>query len=114
MNTPHAPSTTDTNSLAESSSLAVDKLADSVDAVRAQAGPAINRMVSEADQLTRRGIAAVRDGSQRLTEQTQRAADSTVAYIKDEPVKAVLIAAAVGAGLMALVTLVSRVGTSRG
>lgn len=37
-----------------------------------------------------------------------RATDSTVSYIKDEPVKAMLIAAATGAALAALMSLLSR------
>jgi ElaB/YqjD/DUF883 family membrane-anchored ribosome-binding protein len=32
----------------------------------------------------------------------------TVAYVKDEPIKAMLIAAATGALLMGLITLISR------
>lgn len=39
---------------------------------------------------------------------TQHAADSTTHYIREEPIKSVLIAAATGAVLMALVGLVSR------
>jgi ElaB/YqjD/DUF883 family membrane-anchored ribosome-binding protein len=37
-----------------------------------------------------------------------RATDSTVNYIKDEPLKAMLIAAATGAALMALMALLNR------
>ena len=39
-----------------------------------------------------------------------RAQDTTVGYIKDEPVKSMLIAAATGAALMALVSMMSRSG----
>lgn len=91
----------------------LDGLADRVDEVRAQTGPALNRLATEAERLARRGVDAVREGSQQLRDQTLRTADSTVGYIKDEPVKAVLIAAAVGAALMALVAMVSRVGATR-
>ena len=87
---------------------ALDPMVEGVDQARAQAGQVLNRLVSDADKLTRRGVAAVREGSQQLRETTARATDSTLGYIRDEPVKSVLIAAAVGATLMALVTLVSR------
>ncbi len=52
--------------------------------------------------LARRGVDAVRDGSQQLRERALRVSDSTVGYIKDEPVKSVLIAAVAGAALFAL------------
>ena len=59
----------------------------------------------------RKGIEAVRDGSQQLREKAQRATDSTVAYVKDEPIKAMLIAAATGAVLMGLISMLA--GRSR-
>ena len=37
-----------------------------------------------------------------------KVSDNTVGYIKDEPMKSMLIAAATGAALMALVSLVTR------
>ena len=86
----------------------MDQLADGVDEARAKTGPMLDRLVSDAERLTRRGVAAVRDTSQQLRETTQRASETTVGYIKDEPIKSVLIAAAVGAALMALVSLASR------
>lgn len=72
-----------------------------------RAKPAINRLVKNAEQLARRGIDSARDGSQHLRDRAVRATDSTVNYVKDEPVKAMLIAAAAGAALMALVSLLS-------
>ena len=79
------------------------------------AKPLIDRAAAQADALAQRGLEAVRDGSQRLRESGQRLRDSarhasegTVQYIQAEPLKSVLIAAATGAALMALVSLVSR------
>ena len=46
--------------------------------------------------------------AQSAIQSTQRAADSAVGYVKDEPIKAMLIAAATGALLMGLVALLSR------
>lgn len=50
---------------------------------------------------------SVRDTSRQLRDTARHASDSTVDYIRDDPVKAILIAAATGAALMALVSLVS-------
>ena len=52
--------------------------------------------------------AAMRNGSQHLREKAVQASDSTIGYIKDEPVKAMLIAAATGAALMAMLSLLTR------
>lgn len=87
---------------------ALDRLANQVESARDQAVPLINRLSSQAESAARRGVDAVRDTSAQLRERAMKASDSTVGYIKDEPVKAMLIAAATGAALMALVSLVTR------
>ena len=84
---------------------AFDRLTDKVEDVRDQAAPLINRLSSQAETAARRGLDAVRDTSAQVRETALKASDSTVAYIKDEPLKAMLIAAATGAALMALVSL---------
>lgn len=73
-----------------------------------QAAPLLARATEQAGALAQRGVDSVRDTSVRLRERAQRASDSTLDYIRAEPVKATLIAAATGAALMALVALLSR------
>jgi ElaB/YqjD/DUF883 family membrane-anchored ribosome-binding protein len=85
----------------------LDSLAGSVQDLRQQASPLIDRASERASALAQRGLDAVHDRSQRLREQAHRASDETLNYIKDEPVKSMLIAAATGAALMALVGLLS-------
>ena len=87
---------------------AFDRLSDKVDTARDQAVPLINRLSSQAEAAARRGAEAVKETSAQLREKAVRAQDTTVGYIKDEPVKAMLIAAATGAALMALISLASR------
>lgn len=67
-------------------------------------------VAQQASDLTHRGAEAVRAGGQQLREKAHSLGDSTVSYIKDEPVKSMLIAAATGAALMAMLSLVSRSG----
>jgi ElaB/YqjD/DUF883 family membrane-anchored ribosome-binding protein len=86
----------------------VDQLAEHADAARARAVPVINRVAGEAEQLARRGIDALRDGSDQMRAKVLRTSDHTIAYIKDEPVRSVLIAAAAGAALTLLASLLSR------
>jgi ElaB/YqjD/DUF883 family membrane-anchored ribosome-binding protein len=89
------------------------QLADSVEEVRTQAGPAIGRLANEADELRRRSVEVIRGASSQVREGALRATDKSVAFIRDEPVKSVLIAAMVGALSMALINLIGRAGTAR-
>ena len=87
---------------------ALDSLAGSAQDLRNEVAPRITRAADQASAMAQRGVNAVRDSSQQLREKAQRASDSTVMYIKDEPLKAMLIAAATGAALMALVGMLNR------
>ena len=86
----------------------VDQLADSANNARNKVTPVINRVAGEAEHLAHRGMDALRDSTAQIRDKAARTSDDTIAYIKDEPIKAVLIAAASGAALMALASLLSR------
>jgi ElaB/YqjD/DUF883 family membrane-anchored ribosome-binding protein len=79
----------------------VDQLAGDLDNMRVQAGNAYQHLVADTEAMAHRGMDAVR-------EKSQHARESTVSYIQHEPIKSVLMAAAVGAALMGLVALFSR------
>lgn len=68
----------------------------------------VDRGAAQVNALAHQGVDAVRDGTRQLQAQARHASDSAVHYIQAEPFKAVLIAAATGAALMALVTLMAR------
>ena len=87
---------------------ALDGLSHGVKDLQDQAKPLLNRAAEQASDMAHRSLEAAREGSQRIRDQAQHATDSTLGYIKQEPVKAVLIAAATGAALMALIGLMSR------
>lgn len=76
---------------------AFDRLSEKVESARDHATPLINRLSGQARETTAQ-----------LREKAHRAQDTTVTYIKDEPAKAMLIAAATGAALMALIMLTTR------
>ncbi|TMH27969.1 MAG: hypothetical protein E6H58_18660 [Betaproteobacteria bacterium] len=86
----------------------IDQLSEKASEMRDRAAPIINRVATQAEELARRSADAVRETSQQLRDRAVRVSDSTVGYVKDEPLKSILIAAAAGAALMALVTLLSR------
>ncbi|MBX3606457.1 MAG: hypothetical protein KF788_14355 [Piscinibacter sp.] len=98
MNTVSRPRPT----LAEES---LDAVADTAQAVREHAAPVLVRAAEQAGALLDRGAEAVRGGTQQLREKAQHASERTVDYVRAEPVKSVLVAAAAGAALMALVQL---------
>ena len=88
--------------------LGVNAQAAAAHFLRQDAVPMLQRATDSAGALARRSIDAVRDGTYELRQQARQAGDSTVDYIRDEPVKSVVIAIAVGAALMALVALLGR------
>jgi ElaB/YqjD/DUF883 family membrane-anchored ribosome-binding protein len=69
-----------------------------------QAGESAEKALS----ATHRGIEAVRESSKQWLSRAQVATDSTTDYIRQEPVKAVLIAAATGAAVLGLIALLVR------
>lgn len=87
---------------------AFDGLSGSVKDIRDQAAPMLNRATEQASALAHRGADAVRESSRQLRDKALHASDATVNYIKEEPVKSILVAAATGAALMALVSMMSR------
>jgi ElaB/YqjD/DUF883 family membrane-anchored ribosome-binding protein len=86
----------------------LDSVGNSVEGVRQQAVPMLNRASDQAIAMAQHGVDAVRDTSRQWREQAQHASDRTVTYIREEPVKAMLIAATAGALLVALAGLVRR------
>ena len=87
---------------------AFDRLSDKVEDARSRTAPLLDRLTTQAETAARRGVDAVRDTSAQLRERALLASDTTVGYIRNEPVKSMLIAAATGAALMALIGLLSR------
>jgi ElaB/YqjD/DUF883 family membrane-anchored ribosome-binding protein len=88
----------------------LDRMADELDDARAQASSALKQLTREADSLRHRSMDAVSEGSHQLREKSAHMKDATTTYIQHEPVKSMLMAAAVGAALMGLVALFSRHG----
>ena len=79
------------------------------------AGTVAGHLVDSADHAARStqraahdALDAIHDASRQLRRQAQHASDSTVDYIRGEPVKAVLIAAAAGAAATVLIGLLGR------
>ena len=70
---------------------------DGLDHFQESSQSALLSAASQADELARKGIEQARRASSAIRETAQETGDRTVAYIRDQPVKSVLIAAAAGA-----------------
>jgi ElaB/YqjD/DUF883 family membrane-anchored ribosome-binding protein len=79
----------------------MERISDSLSDASAQTGEAFRNLAHSTEELAHRGMDVVRD-------KTMHVRDTTTHYIQDEPVKSMLIAAAVGAALMGLVAMFSR------
>lgn len=92
---------------------AIGGLVDSIDHARQQVTPMINNAGEKASAFVHNGLDSVRQTSRQLRDGAHYASDKTVAYIREEPVKAMLIAAASGAAVMALARVISQSNQSR-
>lgn len=91
----------------------LDSLRSGVDHLREAVPGAFARAAAQVEELTRRGVDRAREAGQTAREQALRAGDATVMRIRDEPVKAVLVAAAAGAALAALIGWMARSRSQR-
>jgi ElaB/YqjD/DUF883 family membrane-anchored ribosome-binding protein len=72
------------------------------------ADQALNSMSHEAQNLAQRSSQLLHDSSAQMRKQAEQARDATRGYIQHDPLKAVLIAAAAGATLVLLGSLMTR------
>lgn len=97
------------NSGQRAASETIDSVAQAAQEIRQDAiAPLLDRAADRVNALASHGADAVRKGSRQARATARQASDTTVAYVKDEPVKAMLLAAATGAGLLALFNLFNR------
>ena len=85
-----------------------DTIATAINEAATQVEPLLDRATEQASALAQRGMHAVQDSASQLREKAAHTGDLTVRYIRNEPLKAVLIAAATGAVLMGVASLLSR------
>ena len=76
---------------------AANSVQDRLDRLQDKVPSALSRAAEKADALTRAGIERAIEQGHAARERVQAAGDYTVRYVRDEPVKSLVIAAAVGA-----------------
>lgn len=118
----HAPNVVD--QVAESASRAIhttqlvaDKalggLDDKLQHLREQTSPRYDEATERMNALAQQGVQSVRDTTQRLRDSALHMSEGTRHYVREEPVKSLLFAAAAGALLMGLASLLARSGSGR-
>lgn len=83
-------------------------LRDGFETLKEEVPSALTRAAAQAEALSKEGLERARRAKEAVRDQALRAGDQTVSYIKDEPVKAVAIAAGVGAVAALLVGWLGR------
>lgn len=86
---------------------AVDRIAERATEWREEAVPAVKHAAERAEDYARQSAQWVRDRGERVRTSVVRASDNTVGYVREDPVRAVLMAAAAGALLYAVVRLLN-------
>ncbi|MGD9834925.1 MAG: hypothetical protein AB7U92_19395 [Piscinibacter sp.] len=81
---------------------AIETVQDGLDTLESRTTPALVRAAERADDLIGRSANVLRDGAGQVRTKATEATERTADYIREQPVKSVLIAAAGGAALMAL------------
>jgi ElaB/YqjD/DUF883 family membrane-anchored ribosome-binding protein len=87
--------------------LALEGLTHALQVARKHVAPALNGIGDQASALAHDGMDAMRSGAHQMRVGARHASDTTVAYIRDEPIKSMLIAAAAGAAVIGVVRLFS-------
>lgn len=87
---------------------AVNAAGEKVRDLRRDAEPGVEQLAARVQQAVQRGIDAASSTSARAQRRFEAAADLTGRYISDQPLRSVLLAAAAGAAITALIVLASR------
>ena len=85
---------------------AIGSAVDGLSSAYGDAKPLLSRWNEKARSAASDGYDAAREQAAALRDRSQRAVESTRGYVADEPIKSLLIAAAVGAAVIALVEVV--------
>lgn len=92
----------------QATSKALDKTSDKVDEAKNTVTPFLDKASDQAQKLLQQGREKFNDASQIVREKAVQASDTAVGYARDEPMTALLIAAATGALLMGLISMMAR------
>jgi len=87
---------------------AVNAAGEKVRDIRRDAEPTMEQIAARVQQAVQRGLDSATKTSARAQRRMEEAAEVTGRYIADQPVRSVLLAAAAGAAITALIVLATR------
>jgi ElaB/YqjD/DUF883 family membrane-anchored ribosome-binding protein len=85
-----------------------DRLSDTIEAARSSAGPRIAKAADRVQSVANQTIESFGAATRKVRATAADVGDSVISYTRDNPVKAILISAAVGALIGALATTLPR------
>ncbi|MFL6698703.1 MAG: hypothetical protein ACJ8GJ_16180 [Vitreoscilla sp.] len=85
---------------------AINSAVDGLASAYGETKPLLSRASQRAREMAHDGYDAARERAAVLRDRSQQAVESTRGYVQDEPIKSLLVAAAVGAAVIALVEVV--------
>ena len=86
----------------------IDKAGNKVRELRQDVDPLVEQITARAQELANRGIEYASDAKYKAQQRLSQYADATGRYVADQPVRSVLIAAATGAAIAALILIATR------
>jgi ElaB/YqjD/DUF883 family membrane-anchored ribosome-binding protein len=83
---------------------ALDTAEDKVRMLRGEIDPIVDMLASKAQKLARQSLDMAAHAKDRAQQSMSRASDATTRYVSEQPLRSVMIAAAVGAAVALLVS----------
>lgn len=83
---------------------ALDRAEGKVRELRGNVDPMVDMLASKAQKLARQSLDIAAEAKDRAQQSLSRAAGATTRYVAEQPLRSVLIAAAVGAGVALLIS----------
>lgn len=83
---------------------ALDKAEDKVRELRGNVDPVVDMLASKAQKLARQSLDMAAEAKERAQQTLSRAAGATTRYVAEQPLRSVVIAAAVGAAVALLIS----------
>ena len=83
---------------------ALDKAEDKVRELRGNVDPIVDMLASKAQKLARQSLDMAAEAKDRAQQSLSRAAGATTRYVAEQPLRSVVIAAAVGAAVALLIS----------
>lgn len=83
---------------------ALDKAEDKVRELRGSVDPVVDMLASKAQKLARQSLDMAAEAKERAQQTLSRAAGATTRYVAEQPLRSVVIAAAVGAAVALLIS----------